>query len=292
MIDENFTCKICNKEHKSLISLSHHIKRKHKVNIRDYYDTYLKNKGDDLCAVCKKTVERFLDLRRGYQTTCGSKCAGRYNRQKLREDPKKFESFKNKVKNNQTNIWTNRKETGEDKRILKKRIDTVKNNNKGMTKQQLKERYGWLNKLSGKARKEKIKEITEPLKKFYETSSEEIKQNVYDKRVDTRIKRGQIVPLSEKSAFKQYEAIVRNETEKTYRKNVDIIDPERKRGNDFHLDHIISIQYGFMNNVDTDVISNVNNLRVISAKENMTKKTSCDMKVEVLLELIKHESEK
>lgn len=45
-----------------------------------------------------------------------------------------------------------------------------------------------------------------------------------------------------------------------------------KRGrNKFHLDHIISIRYGFANNIDPEIIGNIKNLRFIPAEENIKK---------------------
>jgi hypothetical protein len=47
-----------------------------------------------------------------------------------------------------------------------------------------------------------------------------------------------------------------------------------KHGTDaYHLDHIISIKYGFDNNIDPNIIGNISNLRMIPWQENLQKST-------------------
>jgi uncharacterized Zn-finger protein len=47
--------------------------------------------------------------------------------------------------------------------------------------------------------------------------------------------------------------------------------------------------HGFLNDIDIEVISNINNLRIIDAIENMKKHADCDMTIELLLEMISSE---
>lgn len=65
----------------------------------------------------------------------------------------------------------------------------------------------------------------------------------------------------------------RNEVLKITRKQpLSILENHRERGrNKFHLDHIISIRYGYMNDVDPEIIGNIKNLRFIPSKENIGK---------------------
>jgi hypothetical protein len=51
----------------------------------------------------------------------------------------------------------------------------------------------------------------------------------------------------------------------------DLIDPEGKRGKHWHLDHIYSVTDGFLNDVPVNIISDISNLRLISAKDNYKK---------------------
>lgn len=56
-----------------------------------------------------------------------------------------------------------------------------------------------------------------------------------------------------------------------YSRNKDTIDPEGKRSKHWHVDHIYSVTDGFLNDVPIDIISNISNLRLISANANYIK---------------------
>ena len=68
---------------------------------------------------------------------------------------------------------------------------------------------------------------------------------------------------------------------KTYRRKVlnisrkqplQTLENWQNRGkNTFHLDHIVSIKYGFVNNLPEDLVGGIQNLRFIPAKENIKK---------------------
>lgn len=57
-------------------------------------------------------------------------------------------------------------------------------------------------------------------------------------------------------------------------------------------DHIISVSYGFANNIDPKIISHPANCRIIPHSENKRKSTKCDLTVDQLLEKIKIWNEK
>jgi len=73
--------------------------------------------------------------------------------------------------------------------------------------------------------------------------------------------------------FNIYKEAAYNLTNRIYKKYKSYINPNNyKRGKySNHLDHIYSVIDGFNNNVSIEVISNPNNLRLISAKENNSK---------------------
>ena len=50
----------------------------------------------------------------------------------------------------------------------------------------------------------------------------------------------------------------------------------------YHLDHVISIKYGFDNNIAEEVIGNINNLQMLQWKENLSKGTNCYSKIKGL----------
>ena len=72
---------------------------------------------------------------------------------------------------------------------------------------------------------------------------------------------------------KLYYNLVRSITEK---QPLYLLDNFDKRGRQtFHVDHIIPIIYGYINNIAAEKIGHISNLRIISAKENLQK--SCNL---------------
>lgn len=65
-------CKVCNKEFKSKMALSQHLKT-HSLSSKEYYDKYLSTFGDGYCVICGNAT-RSLGLN-GYKKTCSPKCA-------------------------------------------------------------------------------------------------------------------------------------------------------------------------------------------------------------------------
>lgn len=56
-----------------------------------------------------------------------------------------------------------------------------------------------------------------------------------------------------------------------YKRNKHLIDPDNKRSKDYHVDHIYSVTDGFLNDVPVNVLSDISNLRLISASDNYKK---------------------
>ena len=76
--ESKISCKICNKEYFGIGGLSKrhlklHIKRKHSLNFKEYYDKYLKIKKDGICQVCGLPTN-FNSRNRGYKTYCSKRC--------------------------------------------------------------------------------------------------------------------------------------------------------------------------------------------------------------------------
>lgn len=66
-------CKLCNKEiHER--GLSTHLKSKHSILMKDYYDKFIKKEDEGICPVCKKET-KFLGPKKGYREYCSTKCA-------------------------------------------------------------------------------------------------------------------------------------------------------------------------------------------------------------------------
>lgn len=79
--------------------------------------------------------------------------------------------------------------------------------------------------------------------------------------------------IDEKSKFIYYKSRV---DEVTKRQPIQLLENNDKRGPSgksgaYHLDHIISIRYGFDHGIDPDIIGDIKNLRFIPWKQNLTK---------------------
>jgi len=66
-------CQICHREFKSLRSLSHHLVT-HNMDVREYYDRFLKKPDEGTCIVCGRPAI-FKGLKYGYLNYCSSSCS-------------------------------------------------------------------------------------------------------------------------------------------------------------------------------------------------------------------------
>lgn len=287
-------CKICNKEQKSLMNLSKHLSNKHKYSPREYYDLYLKKDNENICVICGNET-KYIQFTKGYNNTCSHKCGAILYRKELRADAEKFANFKNKVKKNQIRIWEEREETINkdgisEKEIISNKVGaTISSNNLLLTKDELNNKYGWLNKLST-TEKEKWK--TEIMFKtgchaFWKNASDEEKKSVQLKRnaAKLRVTEEIIQNLEENLEDKElYYESVKYLTNITYNRYKNIIDPANLRGHGYHLDHRHSVIFGFINKVPPEIISSIHNLEIIPENENLKKNSKCSISAAELLE--------
>ena len=84
-------CQICGKDFKS----ASHIKKKHNIDSKTYYDTYLGNIGT--CKICGKPTA-FDGINVGYKTYCSIKCA--------QNDPEVRNRVTANTKKNLKKIWS------------------------------------------------------------------------------------------------------------------------------------------------------------------------------------------
>ena len=69
------TCKLCDRKFTGVKGLSKHIKHTHKIEIKIYYDTYIRKKDEGFCPVCGSEIkfDRF-----GYRSkTCSQTCSNK-----------------------------------------------------------------------------------------------------------------------------------------------------------------------------------------------------------------------
>ncbi len=102
-----------------------------------------------------------------------------------------------------------------------------------------------------------------------------------EKRIATGIENGKMIASSNKSKFGVYCNLVWRQTEynyKVYRNYINPSDLERKNKK-YALDHIFSVQQGFMQNIAPEIISHPCNLRIMDWVENSRKNTRCDISI-------------
>ena len=80
MTDKSFICKICGKSYGICSALAVHVKRTHKMEIKDYYDRYIDTNSHN-CIYCGSPV-LFCGMGEGYKKVCKSKdCQNRYKQE-------------------------------------------------------------------------------------------------------------------------------------------------------------------------------------------------------------------
>jgi hypothetical protein len=82
------------------------------------------------------------------------------------------------------------------------------------------------------------------------------------------------IPWTEREVedFKEYRAIVRYYSNLNFNEHYWKINPGNfKRGQYYHLDHIVSVVEGFRKGIDPKVISEVSNLQILTATDNLSK---------------------
>jgi hypothetical protein len=284
-------CEICNNLFPDYRKLSKHIRDNHAIKIKEYYDTYVKHDNEGICQICGNQTA-YVNISKGYFNTCSNKACKSSLMKEIRYknslDDEKHRQFVQKVSANQSRIWANRTETGEDKAIREKIGSTLSYINSMLSKTELKEKYGWLNNLSDE---EKEKWKTEVMfntgaHRFWKNATIEDKHEVMLKRMGTLFDNTKIMieNYNNTKQWDDYNNSVRYLTEINYQRYIDDIDPKRLRSNDFHLDHMFSVKAGFLLNIAPEIISSKYNLKVISKKENLSKSVKCDITIEHLME--------
>lgn len=206
-------CDICNKEFKTYVGLSCHIRQSHNITSQEYYDKYIRKEGEGFCNVCQKPTS-FRNFHIGYSRFCCGKCvqnseetkskiqqtcldrydsknvyASEYGKQKCREtwlenlgveNPFQSEEVKGKIK--QTNLERYNSEYSFQSKEIKDKIKNTKE-----------ERYGNSN---------------------YNNIKKARKTNLEKYGVDCVLKREDVVKLknSEENKRKQYNTKKRNNT--------------------------------------------------------------------------------
>lgn len=279
-------CQICNRECKSIRSLSKHLRDLHKLKSKDYYDKFIAT-GTPVCLVCRAPKVNFINLSSGYTTTCSHKCGGILHRKNLISDIAKDVAFRNKVAKNQTEIWENRRQNGECGRISKKISETLITKNSSLTDEEKKYKFGWMNNITLDEKEKWKQEVmaNTGAHLWWKLASEIEKEDVYQKRNASRIgiplnEYTKKIPLSKQS----YYILVGLYTTKSYFNYKNEIDPYGLRGKGYHLDHKYSIIRGYYDSVPPEVIGSIFNLELLTESDNLKKNSKCSITKELLLE--------
>lgn len=96
-----YKCSICDFSSEEYSGLSSHIIQKHKIKIKDYYDTFLKKENEGICIYCPKPT-KFLNIKDGYKKYCSVKCSHQSDevKDKIREGMEKSEHWQEVLKSN------------------------------------------------------------------------------------------------------------------------------------------------------------------------------------------------
>jgi hypothetical protein len=114
-----------------------------------------------------------------------------------------------------------------------------------------------------------------------------------EKAIQTRIDNGNMVPVELLDEYRDYYRNVQLTTKKQKLNGLKNIKKRGVLGKDYdahHIDHIVSIYDGFMNDVPSEIIGNICNLQCIPAKDNITKGNDSWMTIEELYEVTKNET--
>jgi hypothetical protein len=257
-------------------------------NSKKYYDDFLLV-DKPVCKICSNPTT-FQNINIGYSHTCSHVCSGKYHRQNLSADVNKHDKFRKKVAENQKNIWQTRKKNGTATIIHKKVGDTIKELNSQLSPDELKEKYGWLNKLSPADKTYWINTVMlkTGMYKWWNTTSDTEINKVVTKRNAAKLG---ISVTEYESRFdditskEQYYYKVWYLTKQNYKKYKNEIDPHNLRSPEYHLDHKYSVIRGFHNNIDPEIIASKFNLEMLTRASNSKKSGKCSLRIDILQEM-------
>lgn len=92
--------------------------------------------------------------------------------------------------------------------------------------------------------------------------------------------------------FKEYSNLTRSISNRYYSIYKDEIDPDRLRGEDYHMDHILSIINGYMADISPEIVGHIINLRIIDKNSNLVKNSKSHLEVTELIDLYHENKDK
>lgn len=112
----------------------------------------------------------------------------------------------------------------------------------------------------------------------------DVKEKLKNQRLDWwDTQRPGSIYLVDGLTWSQYDHKVTQRSNTEYNRYVDLLDPDRIRGPQHHLDHIYSKFDGFRNSVPVEIMSHWSNLRLLSSEDNLRKGKTSAITLESLL---------
>jgi hypothetical protein len=90
--------------------------------------------------------------------------------------------------------------------------------------------------------------------------------------------------MTERAKFLLYCENVRKLSEKNFRRYY--VDNKELRGNEYHLDHKLSILEGFTKGIPEEIIADIANLEIIKKGDNLRKGSKSSITFDELLDII------
>jgi DNA-directed RNA polymerase subunit RPC12/RpoP len=275
-----YKCQICGEEFNSFMSFSKHLIKHKNVTQEDYYLKYIQVDTEiPKCPICGKN-RVFNKLSVGYNPSCGNKScyttiknntAKRTNNIKYGCDyPMQTKEFQDCVKK------SNMAKYGVTCTL---QVEEVKVKIKGTNKLL----YGNENPFHSEIIKQRI--IDTNIKKYgceNVFQNEEIINKMKDKTRQTLEEKGVWIPLDQKSDWELY----KRQVWKCTRHCDELVEGiEKRKRNEFSLDHKYSVKQGFLDGILPCIIGSIHNLEILPEKENIIKRTNCSITLEELTKL-------
>lgn len=317
-------CAICNEKFETKKRLSCHCLRCHEITSKEYYNKFLKKPSEGYCTHpnCDKETN-FKNFVFGYSLYCSAKCRDtsslRYNKiletkkEKYGEDMSAiYEKQKNTVEN-----WSDERKEEYSKNLSNGILAAHKNDptiverivaTRKITCPDFAERcsIGQLNRTPEQIIEANIKREQFCLEHYgvrYILCVPEIKENniahwttekrnsANAKATATKYLLGQYTLKTDikrinKEKYKNRVRKLSEQNAKLYFTQDQLLQRKRAGLEDgMHLDHIVSLEDCYKNNVPEEIASHISNLRLVSWYYNVSKNSKSDMLIEELYEL-------
>ena len=281
------TSKIDNKDYcVSNGYFTRHLKS-HGLTFRDYLEQYVLGKKQ-LCLFCN-SPKSFNSKQKTFASTCGGKeCVGlaiskskqKRTTEQWAEQRKKFQrtqSDKNQIQLNQEyaqrtqslqqtiqlvgdQIVSKRKQT------CVKRYNNSTYNNSPQISESLAERSIQDIRTSNRLRRQTL------YARYGKLSLNEFHTpEMFKLRRQKLVDAGLVTPLTLLNEWELFKREVRNTTERVFRQHKQTLDPNKLRGKDYELDHIIPVFVGFIKGMSVGDLVDVRNLRIIETFHNRSR---------------------